>query len=178
MRSIVLCCIACLLANDLSGHCQMPCGVYHDEIVYDQLDQYVETMHKAISELLVLKFETPAEKNYYIRWVMSKERQTNDAANTILHYFLQQKIKPGDEDTAAKLVSAHKLLFLLVSIKQTVDLKVLYEFMEEWNKFKLMFHREGYQCKIEEIKLKKWSEEAQELKKQEDEEKASKSLSK
>lgn len=169
MRSFVLSCIACLIVGiDLSAHCQMPCGVYHDEIAYDQIDQYVETMHKAISELLVMKFDTPVEKNQYIRWVMSKERQSNDITNTIVSYFLQQKIKPGDEDTATKVLAAHKLLFLIVAIKQNVDLKVLYEFIDEWNKFKLMFHREDYRCKIEEKKLKKWAEEAAELKKQEE----------
>ncbi len=46
------------------------------------------------------------------------------------------------------------MLFLLVAIKQNVDLEFVKEFTEEWEKFKLMFHIEGYECKIEEIKLK------------------------
>lgn len=155
----------------LGAHCQMPCGVYHDEIVYDRLDQYVETMHKAISEMQVLKFDTPAEKNQYVRWIMQKERQSDEVSNLIVSYFLQQKIKPGEPDTTVKVVAAHKLLFLIVSIKQNVNLQLLYEFLDEWNKFKHMFHREGYECKIEQMKLKKWEEEANQLKKKEAEEK-------
>jgi len=166
MRSLILS-ILVLGSASLAAHCQMPCGIYHDEIAYDVLDQYVETVHKGISELLTMKFETPAERNQYVRWIIQKEKLSDEAAQTILKYFLQQKIAPGEADTTAKVVAAHKMLSLLVAIKQTVDLKILYEFLDEWNKFKLMFHREGYRCKIEEMKLKKWQEEAKKLREKE-----------
>ena len=29
--------------STLTAHCQMPCGIYHDSMVYDQIDQYAET---------------------------------------------------------------------------------------------------------------------------------------
>lgn len=174
MKKLLLATAAFFIATSggLHGHCQMPCGIYHDDMVYDQIDQYVETMHKAISELKMIKFDTVQDKNQFIRWIMQKEKMSDDVSDLILKYFLQQKIKPDEEDTSEKVVSAHKLLFLTVCMKQAPELKTLYEFMEEWKKFKHMFHREGYACKIEEIKLKKWEQEAAEMKKQEAEEKA------
>lgn len=152
--------------SSLIAHCQMPCGIYHDDMVYDQIDQYAETMYKAMSEIDANKFATSKERNQLIRFVLQKDKQSDDAANLLTTYFLQQKIKPGEEDTAKKVLSAHKLLFLMVQIKQNTDLKLVYEFMEEWTKFKHMFHREGYECRIEKVKLKKWDEEHKKLKKE------------
>lgn len=153
-----------VLQGDLSAHCQMPCGIYHDNMVYDQIDQYAETMYKAVSEIKENKFQTPAERNQLVRWVFQKDIQSDEIASLICTYFLQQKIKPGEEDTVKKTLAAEKMLFLIVQIKQNVDLKLVYEFMDEWNAFKLMFHREGYECRIEEMKLKKWKEEHEALK--------------
>ena len=133
----------------LNAHCQMPCGIYHDNMVYDQIDQFVETVYKGISVLNDSKFSTSKERNEYIRWVGEKERACNDAAELILTYFLQQKIKPAEADTVKRLTSAHNLLFLLVAIKQNTDLEIVKQFNAEWEKFKLMFHRVGYECEME-----------------------------
>lgn len=149
---------ACCFQNSLTAHCQMPCGIYHDDMVFDQIDQYVETMVKGISVLSESKFQTLQERNECIRWIYQKENSSNETAHLICSYFLQQKIKPNEEDTTKRVLSAHKLLFLLVQIKQTADLKILNEFYEEWERFKLFFHIEGYECKMEQIKLKKWAE--------------------
>ncbi len=133
----------------LSAHCQMPCGIYHDNMVYDQIDQFVETVYKGISVLNDSKFSTPRERNEYIRWVGEKESLCSNTAELIMTYFLQQKIKPGEKDTVKRLTSAHNLLFLLVAIKQNTDLETVKQFNGEWEKFKLMFHRVGYECEME-----------------------------
>jgi nickel superoxide dismutase len=144
--------------TDLSAHCQMPCGIYHDAMVYDQIDQVVETVYKGITVLNESKFSTVKERNEFVRWVGEKEKCCSDAADLITVYFLQQKIKPGEDDTVKRLVSAHKLLFLLVAIKQNVDLQYVKEFNEEWEKFKLMFHREGYECEMEKKEFRELDE--------------------
>ncbi|MBA3722922.1 MAG: hypothetical protein H0W88_11055 [Parachlamydiaceae bacterium] len=148
----------------LASHCQMPCGIYHDEMVFDQIDQYIETMAKGISILTESKFTTVQEKNEFIRWVALKETASDVAAEIITTYFLQQKIKAGEDNTVERLVSAHKLLFYLMTIKQTADLKYLNDFYQEWEKFKMMFHIEGYACRMEQVKLKKWAEKEKQLK--------------
>ncbi len=147
--SLGLCALLSLSTIDLKAHCQMPCGIYHDDMVYDQLDQFVETVYKGISVMNESHFTTPKERNEFCRWVTEKENSCNEAANLITVYFLQQKIKPDEEDTVKRLKSAHKLLFLLVGIKQNSDLDFVKQFNEEWEKFKLMFHRQGYECMME-----------------------------
>lgn len=169
MRKIVsfLTVFTLLSQGMLQAHCQMPCGIYHDDMVYDQIDQYAETMYKAMSEINSSKFQDPKERNQFVRWVLQKDIQSDEAAQLITVYFLQQKIKPGEEDTVKKITLAHKLLFLIVQIKQNVDVKIVHEFMEDWDRFKHMFHREGYECRIETIKLQKWKEEHEKLKAEE-----------
>lgn len=147
--------------SSLQAHCQMPCGIYHDDMVYDLIDQYVETMIKGITVMNQSKFDTVRERNEFVRWVMEKDKESNEAANLITTFFLQQKIKPGEADTAKRIERAQKLLALLVSIKQNTDVKIVESFGEEWEKFKLMFHIDGYECKMEQIKLKKIREKMQ-----------------
>lgn len=152
----LLCCT--LSQTQISAHCQMPCGIYHDEMVFDQVDQYIETMVKGISVLKEDKFKSIQDYNVATRWIILKEEASIEIADLITVYFLQQKIKPGEEDTTKKVISAHKLLFYLVQIKQLVDLRAVNDFYEEWEKFKLMFHIEGYKCKVSQLKLQKWRE--------------------
>lgn len=149
---------ALCLQGGLSAHCQMPCGIYHDDMVFDQIDQYVETMYKGMTMLTTSKFETPKDRTEFVRWVMTKDSSSNDVAELINTYFLQQKIKPGEPDTTKKLISAHNLLFLIVQIKQNTDRTLVEKFNDEWEKFKLMFHVEGYSCKIEMMKERKRQE--------------------
>lgn len=156
---------ALFLHQDVSSHCQMPCGIYHDDMVYDQIDQYVETMFKGISVLNENKFDTVKAKNEFVRWVMLKEDASEEVANILTTFFLQQKIKPGEPDTDARLRSAHKLLFLTVQIKQNSDTQFVNEFTDEWDRFKLMFHVENYECQIEQIKQIKRDKMKEELSK-------------
>lgn len=173
MKKILFATVTSLILSTtyLAAHCQMPCGIYHDDMVYDQIDQYAETMYKAVSELNSNKFDTVKDKNQFVRWVYQKEKQSDEAAMLFTTYFLQQKIKPNEEDTVKKVVLAQKLLFLMVQIKQNTDIKLVYDFMDEWEKFKHMFHREGYECRIEKVKLKKWAQEREQLMKESESEK-------
>lgn len=174
MKKILLTATALLalqvFPHQIQAHCQMPCGIYHDDMVYDQIDQYVETMVKAVSILKNNDFKNATESNKFVRWVIQKEKASDEAAHILLTYFLQQKIKPDEPDTAEKLACAHKLLFFLVAIKQNTDVDIVDQFGDEWEKFKTMFHVEGYECKIEMLKEKKRLKASQlykELRKQE-----------
>lgn len=168
IKKFLFTCVSLLFAQStLLSHCQMPCGIYHDDMVFDQIDQYIETMAKGISVMNDNKFKTVHDYNELTRWIMLKEESSDDVATVLTEFFLQQKIKPGEDDTQKKITSAHKLLFLLVAVKQNADMKILNDFYEEWERFKLMFHIEGYSCKLEQVKLKKWAAEKQRMLKEE-----------
>ena len=125
----------------LYAHCQMPCGVYHDQMIYDKIDEYYETMYKCVAAMNNNEFKTVTEKNQFIRWVMTKDRMSDEVAEIITAYFLQQKIEPT-ADNADMVASLHKILFLLPAIKQNADLKMIKQFGDEWDHFKSLFHPE------------------------------------
>lgn len=157
--------LATTSVHSLHAHCQMPCGIYHDDMVYDQIDQYAETMYKCCSELNSdHATDSIKDRQQFVRWIMEKEKASDEVSILITTYFLQQKIKPGEEDTTKRLILAHNLLFLIVQIKQNCDVKFTHEFMETWEQFKHMFHRKDYECKIEQSKLQQWKKEAEALK--------------
>ncbi len=148
----------------LVAHCQMPCGIYHDNMVYDQIDQYAEAMYKAVSEISSNPANSPKDRNQLVRWVLEKEKESDVATHMITSYFLQQRIKPGEEGTIPKVVSAQKLLYLIVKIKQNTDKQPVFEFMEEWENFKNMFPHDGYKSSISPEKINEWKVEHQALK--------------
>lgn len=148
-RFFILSAIFLIRILPLESHCQMPCGIYHDDMVYDQIDQYVETMYKAIHELEESKFSSPWERSQFVRWVMVKEKESDDAAKVLTTYFLQQKMKPDEQpETAKRLAVLHKLLFLTMQIKQHIDIRCVKNFQENWIDFKLMFHNKDYECEM------------------------------
>ncbi len=159
--------IALCSHHPVDAHCQMPCGIYHDDMVFDRIDQYIETMVKCVAVLKDNKFESIQDHNEFVRWVIQKEKSSDEIADLITEYFLQQKIKVGDDDTTKRLVSAHKLLFLLVQIKQHADIKIVKQFYDEWERFKLLFHIEGYACQLEKVKDKMWEEKKEKLQEEE-----------
>lgn len=145
--------------QSLTAHCQIPCGIYHDDMVFQQIDQYVETMYKATTILSESKFDTARDRAEFVRWVNEKEKASDEAAKIFTSYFLQQKIKPEEKDTAAKVLGIHELLFLMVRIKQNVDVDIVNEFAKKWSEVKKLLHVPGYQYKMEMIRLKKLIEE-------------------
>lgn len=137
-------------------------------MIYDKIDQYVETMYKGDTMLSHNKFATSWDRNEFVRWVITKDKMTDEISELLMYYFLQQKIKPDEDDTVEKIKSVHRMMFMLVQIKQNTDRKFVEDFNTEWAKFKVMFHVEGYECQIEKLRLRKLE---QEKVKQEKEEK-------
>lgn len=145
--------LACLFAfstqNVLQAHCQMPCGIFDDTLVFKYIDQYIETMQKAVVELNDIGNSTAKDRAQFTRWVMLKEKESDLTANLITTYFLQQAITPGKEGSDEKTLAAHRLLFLLVKIKQNTDATYVNKFINEWSAFKPMFKK-----RIEEQRVK------------------------
>lgn len=164
----ILCGVLLLYKAFIYSHCQMPCGIYHDQMVYDKVDEYYETMFKAVSALEDNQFSSDENYNQFIRWVMTKEKQSDDTAHLLVEYFLQQKIKPSkDQETLDQVQVIHNLLFMLVQIKQTIDLNIVKRFGKEWEHFKYLFHPE-VKCEHPTVKQPGWSPEDEENTEKED----------
>jgi len=118
------------------AHCQVPCGIFDDELKFQELLQHTETIAKAMREITKLSDKDDAQSQQQLaRWVMNKESHAKKIQYEVQAYFLAQRIKfPQDESEheayTAKLIAAHRVTVMAMKCKQTLDLKAA-EALEE-----------------------------------------------
>lgn len=135
MKHFILAILFALSTGQLSAHCQIPCGIYHDQMVVNGLKEDVETLTKSVNAIHTNAKVTAQDQNQLIRWVMNKEKHADKLANTLVEYFLKQRITLDAEKLQDKVVSVHKMLVLSMKVKQSVDLGTVAELKKELNTF-------------------------------------------
>lgn len=110
----------------IHAHCQIPCGIYADDVVFGELSTDVATITKAMDQINSLG-ETPSESpNQLVRWVTNKEAHAQNIQDTMSAYFLAQRIKLDlkevDAEKYERLITlAHKVTVYAMKCKQTTD---------------------------------------------------------
>ncbi len=119
-----------LAGRSLYAHCEIPCGIYNDEMRFKMIEEDITTVEKAMNQINELSQATPVNYNQLVRWITNKEKHAGKIQEVVYQYFLTQRIKPGDPaDEAAyreytkKLALLHNLLFYAMKTKQTTDVK-------------------------------------------------------
>jgi nickel superoxide dismutase len=114
---------AMLTASIAMAHCQVPCGIYDDQLRFVQMLEDEHTISKSQLEINALsKEKTTAQAiNQGVRWVTTKEEHATRIQNTIAAYFMAQRIKPGSEGYAKKLAAAHEVIIAAMKCKQSAD---------------------------------------------------------
>ncbi len=122
--------VGLLVAPSLLAHCQIPCGIYNDELRFKLIEEDITTIEKSMKKIIELSQQSPVNYNQLVRWVTNKEEHAQKIQDIVSAYFLTQRIKPVDPaDTQAyaqynrKLVLLHQILFYAMKTKQTTDLK-------------------------------------------------------
>jgi len=107
------------------AHCQVPCGIFADQLRFESMLEDQATIAKANVE--VAKYlkgmqddPTAVAVNQTLRWVTTKEEHCVKIQETIAQYFMAQKIKPGDDQDAyvKKLTTAHAVMQAAMKAKQ------------------------------------------------------------
>ena len=119
---VALCSVAALPAIVLA-HCQVPCGIYGDQLRFESMLEDEHTISKAQSELAKLVEEevTPQTVNQMVRWTTTKEDHATKIQKTISDYFMAQRIKTDDGEYGKKLMAAHKVMVAAMKAKQSAD---------------------------------------------------------
>jgi nickel superoxide dismutase len=127
--SIPICCVLILIASQVFGHCQVPCGIYDDERRLDTMAEDIVTVEKAIRQVEALSKETPPNYNQIVRWIAVKEQHADDITQIASWYFLQQRVKPvaAQDDEAykayiQKLTLLHEIMVYSMKVKQSLDM--------------------------------------------------------
>ena len=121
-RSLLSAAVVCTFASIASAHCQVPCGIFNDQIRFEQMLEDEQTISKAQLQVNELSSDVDAQAvNQMARWVMTKEDHANKIQETIAAYFMAQRIKTDDPAYGKKLMAAHAVMINAMKCKQSAD---------------------------------------------------------
>jgi nickel superoxide dismutase len=114
------------------AHCEVPCGIYDDELRIALLYEHFTTIEKAMIQIEELSKEENVNYNQLVRWINTKEEHAIKIQDIANQYFLTQRIKPTDESDEVEykkyikeLRLMHSIIVLAMKTKQTTDQKYI-----------------------------------------------------
>ena len=114
--------LSLLLANISFGHCQVPCGVYTDDLRFMQMLEDTTTIEKSSNLIIELSSKDDGQsKNQLARWVSTKESHASKIQKIIAEYFLTQRIKSSASNYEALLKGAHSVMVAAMKCKQSTE---------------------------------------------------------
>ncbi len=127
---VILTLILALSSSQAFAHCEVPCGIYGDDLRISLLKEHQATIEKAIKQIVELGKEKTPNYNQIVRWINTKEAHAVKIQDIVNQYFLTQRIKILDEKASKEakenyqksLEYLHKILVYAMKCKQSTDL--------------------------------------------------------
>ena len=136
--------ILCAMTLRITAHCEIPCGIYDDQLRAKLLAEHATTIEKAMTQIGELGSQTPVNYNQLVRWVTNKEHHATEVQHIISQYFLTQRIKPDAENYAKKLEVLHKMMLAAMKCKQTTDLANVENLRTLLKEFETLYFGHGH----------------------------------
>ena len=143
MKKIVICLISGLLpfilfVSNSGAHCEIPCGIYDDELRAKLIAEHAGTIEKSMKQIMSLS-KDPANSNQLVRWVSNKEAHATEIQHIVSQYFMTQRIKPNQEKYTEKLTVLHQMLLAAMKCKQTTDVSHVNNLRTLLKKFEALY---------------------------------------
>jgi len=102
------------VASSAGAHCQIPCGIYDDELRVQLIEEHITTVEKSMNQIITLGAAEKPDYNQLVRWVGNKETHAQEIQDIVTAYFMAQRIKPPEDHGDEKVVNEylHKLALL------------------------------------------------------------------
>lgn len=94
------------------NHCQVPCGIFDDPAIVQEMQQACTTIRKAMTESKILHATMnvePLAMNQIVRWIQTKEEHCNKIISLVSEYMLCQRVKRVNFATENEYMQALKL---------------------------------------------------------------------
>jgi len=136
MKKVLIGCLITLIFVPVlvNAHCEIPCGIYGDEMRFDMISEHIATIEKSMTMINKLSAEKEIDYNQLIRWVDNKETHADHIQEIVSQYFLTQRVKPVDKNDKTKLLVyqqqlelCHQLLILSMKAKQSTDIEIVHK---------------------------------------------------
>jgi len=106
-------------------HCQIPCGIYGDQMRIAMLMEDAATIEKGMKMLAEFDKEESPSKNQIVRWVVNKDTHAQAIQDQVAAYWLAQRIKAPKDGSKDKyheqLELMHGITVAAMKCKQTID---------------------------------------------------------
>ena len=112
----------CFFTVKTSAHCEIPCGIYDDEMRINMMNEHITTIEKSMNQIMKIEKEKRHHSNQLVRWIINKERHADEIQEIVTQYFLTQRIKFGTQNYEKKLELLHQILVYSMKCKQTTNL--------------------------------------------------------
>ena len=129
IAGLVLLSLVSLSALRVFSHCEIPCGIYDDEMRINMIAENITTIEKSMKQIVELSEQENQNLNQIVRWIQNKEKHADDISHVVTQYFMTQRLKPVDEkdskayeEYVSKLTLLHRMLVHAMKSKQTTDL--------------------------------------------------------
>jgi nickel superoxide dismutase len=130
--------IIVLYSINVYAHCEIPCGIYDDEMRIKMIKEHILTIEKSMKQINELEEAGLSHhSNQLVRWIMNKEDHANKLQEVVTQYFMTQRIKSDTKDYEKKLGILHQMLVYGMKCKQTTDLsnvETLRKLVEDFSK--------------------------------------------
>ena len=136
--------VALAICADVSAHCEIPCGIYNDEMRIDMINEDILTIQKSMKAIIDLeRHDDHVHYNQIVRWIINKDNHADKIQETVTQYFMTQRIKPRQKNYSQMLELLHQMLLYSMKCKQTTDLHNTEELNKVVNQFqKLYFNKD------------------------------------
>ena len=108
-------------AATVGAHCEIPCGIYDDQLRADLIAEHSTTIEKSMKKIVELSKQNPVNYNQLVRWISNKEKHADEIQHLVTQYFMTQRIKPDAKKYSEKLAVLHKMLIYAMKCKQGTD---------------------------------------------------------
>jgi len=129
------------------GHCQVPCGIFDDPAIVEEIKQACATIRKAMVQINELHAASSAQNfNQMVRWVNTKEEHASKIIKLVSEYCLCQRVKKevfaSEKDYIDALTAHHAVMQSAMKSKQSVDVAVIDALEHSVGDFAKMYTKE------------------------------------
>lgn len=111
------------------SHCQVPCGIYDDEMRLEMIDEHIKTIERSMQQVVELSKADSPNYNQIVRWVNNKEEHADKLTDIVTWYFMNQRVKPVSGDSqdyqmyVSQITMLHEMMFYAMRAKQSTDME-------------------------------------------------------
>lgn len=133
-----------LWAGVAGAHCELPCGIYDDQMRVQMIMEDILTVEKSMNQIMQLEKQSPINYNQLVRWISDKETHADKIQHVVSQYFMTQRIKPDQKGYSERLAVLHQMLIAAMKCKQTTDLEHVAALRTLLKKFETLYFEDDH----------------------------------